>query len=1304
LTDTPANAGTFLSGFVISTATLMQPTNIPGQLRQLRSRLTRIILLRGLTLWLVTLLAAFLGLGILDWTLRPESVSVRWGISILFWLIAGASLFHFLLPPLLAGSSKAPVPHGRTSPGRLGKRVARAIRFSGRRRPSLVDVALWIERTDPRWQGELAAAASFLVRGDASVADPASVQHALIERVQRRLTEEELRHLVPRRHLIRWGLAFCMVLAVFLGSAQAFPEEASLATARLIYLDPDRNWPQRTDLVLLDADFEPLPTDRPVLIEAPGPVEILVADRISPPPATVRFEVRPIGRDRRTEQLSPQRRAGPDGELQTVFVATVDPERGERLEVTAVAEDDQTRRRVTLIRQSPPALSRFQVVIQPPDYLRAPPVSDRNGGPAPHEESAPRVGSRTDPPVSEAAVLENVAGPITAVVGSHVQVQGTLSIPAAWTLRPDEGEDGDASSVEDASKTGTPSLHVVSDDGREIAVNWITPEDFEFELKLEDPRQKRLRLDLFASRASREHSGARRGRPLRSLEISVVEDDPPRVQLITPDEDLSVTPEALLPVRARAIDDFRIAVLTVLVQAGDRRFEFPLPAERLTGREATLEENLPVADWGLEPGDEATLHAVADDHNPRSDPQTSSSVRVRIVSEEEKQTELERALRQYADELADQHAQQQRIFSQFRNLFEQQAREGVIPDRSVLELRQLAYAQSAVAVQLGDPEQGLADRFRQLSRELEMNRLHDAPFAPTVKTVTKELTAVVSASLHRADESMNALDRKGSRLASTAGEPDESYDELFTAALSAQRETLSRLEAILELLNAWSTHSDLHEEWDRIVSDFHETKEETIQLGRETLSRSLDDLSTQQREALQRLEGEHRRLSDQVRRFVTQASEQASAEAGRRREPPHGPIAQELQRSQVSDLLQSAARELARNRIAQAVEFDRQVEDALERTARTPGQEEADAVTDELERIEEALRWTEQALERQRSLSTRIDRALRISNPDERSERLDPLLHQQARLADEAADWGTRLRHAGDDSLPPLMNDVANEMQRLRRQALRLQRSAIDPQTDRITTALERIRDELARAERERDAATQARRLLEVVIRAGELADEQGTLRDETVRFIQQLIVPSDKDAPSAPPSPRENDPAPDSESATRDTPPRLARPTRMQRRTLNRLVETQSELTDEVRELVEGTDSYPVVQFALELAHQEMADAARLLRQSRLADGVTDHQAEAVRQLREITATTSQMPTDSPESPPDDPADSDEAPTRHLPELVLLIRLQEQLIQREERLLETGRADEEELQRIAEQQQRLTRLIRQFFDPAPTP
>lgn len=1279
------------------------PITIPDQLRQLRSRLIRIVLLRGLTLWLLVVMLTFSLLAGLDWTFRFESAPIRWGLSVLFWAVVVASLFRFLVRPLW-------FPGGHDL-----------------KRPSLVEIALWIERSDPRWEGELAAAVSFLTqsarvdgpsrrRGRSrnresgtsfGATDPLTpVQQSLIDRIQQRLSGEELRHRVSRRHLARWGLVFGMILAAFFASAQAFPDEASLATARLIYLDPDRSWPRRTALELLDADFEPLPTDRPVVIDTPGPVEVVVVDRIGSPPASVQFEIVHVGGERGTEQLSPQRRSGPEGQLQTVFATTVNPGLGKAIRVAAVAEDDRTPRWVTLIRHPPPTLSRFNVSIWPPEYLPAPTEPDGDRGSTRGVSALPQqTGDRRS--LSEPVVLENVAGPVKAIFGSRVEVQGTLKLHAAEAdVSEGSGQKRRANPPPQGSTAAGRVLRVITDQGREIPVTWTTNEDFEFDLELDDSRQNRIVVDLYASRAAHDVAGTPRGRPLRSLEFTVIEDEPPRVQLVFPDEDQQITPQARLPLRARAVDDFRLASFAAIAKAGDRRFEFPVPDELLSGSEATIQEILMIADWNLSSGDEATLQVVADDHNPRSVPQSSSSVRLRIVSPEEKQRELERILRQFTEELSESHRQQRGIFRQFRELFEQQARAGNIPDRSVLEIRQLAYAQSSVAVQMGDPERGLTHRFERLSGDLEINRLDRTPFAATVRTVTEELGAVVATSLHHAQRNIDALDRQGSRLAGAARGQETPPDELFAATLSAQRQTLSHLEAILELLDNWRSLSGLQEDWDRFVSDFGEMKNETIQLGRETLSRSLSDLTAQQRESLQQLEQQHRRLSERVRQFIHRAAERPPESVPSRRRLPYGQLTQELKRSQVAQLLQSAAQELSRNRIAQAVDLDRQVADALERMLGELRPDEAPSIAEGLELVADAIRWTEQSSDLQRTLSTRIEQAMRLSNPDERSERLEPLLLEQARLTEEATNWGIRLRHAGLNRLPPLMNDVAGEMHRLQQQVLRQQRSAIEPQTKRITTALQRTRDELARAERQLDVAAQSQRLQEILARAEQISDEQETLRDKSEHFIQQLMVLPEQNGTSgsAPGSDSEADHESGTRSASRTDKPRLTTPNRAQRRTLNRLVDTQSNLADDVQELIDETDPFPIVQFALELAQQEMQAAAGLMHASRWTDGVTDHQAEAIRQLREIAAASDQIPSESPEHSPDDPDDDELPSSRHLSELVLLIRLQEQLIQREEQLLEANRIDDDELQRIAEQQQRLTRFIQQFLDSGPAP
>jgi len=138
-----------------------------------------------------------------------------------------------------------------------------------------------------------------------------------------------------------------------------------------------------------------------------------------------------------------------------------------------------------------------------------------------------------------------------------------------------------------------------------------------------------------------ENAGASRYR------ISAQEDAAPAVTLLRPGRDLTVVPNAVIPVEIAATDDYGVGAIslsfTIKRSGKTQEGEYPLVPEMQSPRSARSSAKWEIAALGLSPGDEITYCAAAVDNLPDGPQKGRSTTRsARVVSVAEKIAELGR--------------------------------------------------------------------------------------------------------------------------------------------------------------------------------------------------------------------------------------------------------------------------------------------------------------------------------------------------------------------------------------------------------------------------------------------------------------------------------------------------------------------------------------------------------------------------------------------------------------------------------------------------------------------------------------
>lgn len=468
-----------------------------------------------------------------------------------------------------------------------------AIRF----RPSPMELALRIERDEPRLRGRLASGVEFALAGEdrgnglaaRSVADAAA-----------RVAGESLStRLAPRRSLAELSTALATLALVALVGI-VVPGHALIGAQRMLLPFGDHRWPARTSVESLLAGKEHHARGTGLVLSArlakgDAPRERIVAD--------VEVERADGRRDRQELVLTRQ----PDGRHERVLEA--DPSAVAATIVFRSVDDETAATRIAFV--EPPAIAAARLRIDPPGYAA--------------ESLEPReldLGDGTD---ARGRPKE------PALVGSRA----TLSLELATPIEPPASEEARRSWQDRIllAEGGRPELEVDPTDATRWSLSWRVDGPLELAIALEDA------LGIRAVEEAR-------------YRLEAVGDRPPGAVVLEPAADESVLPGAVVPILFEARDDVALARAGAVIRrrpAGQTSGEGEIVRDGRTAVGGTTlrgGDPLALSELGAAPGDVVTVVALAEDgfvgpDGARREPTASAVRTLRIIDE----IELGRQLR-----------------------------------------------------------------------------------------------------------------------------------------------------------------------------------------------------------------------------------------------------------------------------------------------------------------------------------------------------------------------------------------------------------------------------------------------------------------------------------------------------------------------------------------------------------------------------------------------------------------------------------------------------------------------------------
>ncbi|MEZ5941429.1 MAG: hypothetical protein R3C18_08570 [Planctomycetaceae bacterium] len=1153
------------------------------QLAQIRSQVRIRLVLRGIACFLSVLLAALLTAGFLDWLLQLESSIGRW--LTLFCLLALSlwSAWCWLIRPL-------------------------------RRRISLTDIALQLERQNSELGGRLAA-------------------HADLGEHQTSGEIPQLEHAWKTPTALPWRpvlwpaaglLGLCLVVGFLLTTHR---QHVHVAFIRTVLPAEQIRWPRTTRLKLVARNGTLLNSTRSITVNSGQPLTLHARDEEGPPPKQVIWEIKhPGGRIEKHATKHSSHSSKEQG-----FQFTWIPDKGESW-IRVRGGDDDSMAWHSIQSVTPPRLLSTDVVLTYPSYLAMPP-----------------------------AELSHLPTKLSLPIGTQIEIRGTTDRPV--------------SKVE-LHLSGRPTRDVEVAPGQ-TSFTWrsliSTTDRIVYWFDLTD-------TSGVAARHAPRH------------EFIPVADALCAVRIVKPESDLFVTPSASVPLELAIQDDFGVQAVELIVRqaesaqiAWQQQWTSDFASEQQVAARFQLSPTIDPKRQEVvitSPLGELTEGAVVElsvrgrDFAPGEDRWSESPRRVlHIVSPAEKTQELIQRVLKHSQSLHDQlrslHALQAEI---------QQASSSNEPDHVALQMHQKSLQRLQQVLlsqrQLIQSELGIVAQFSAVIEEANNNRIAPEALATPLGNIVRRLEMLneqtlpsTQQELADATEQVQILIDDNQTLADWLLSDNGSSPRLKLAVQS----TVNGWQEIVDMLATWSRQRDYIDRFDELFAQLKSLRELTLPVGQRTLGIAFAKLAPNDRAALADIANDHRLLAFDF----GELEQPGEADA---QDALFLQVSQRLQEAKTSTNLQQIAEAVGRNNIGQAMQSQQDIIRKLEEIVQLLKGDAPQASDSSIRGIAAARRELEDLFFKQKQLLERMSLAP-LSEDAESRALLERLTKQHEELLNSTERLTRNFQDIGLDIPATHLEDAARHVRESR---LLLPRQRTEESKNHLQNAQQSMQEALQEVQR-LESMLQQQLVAASMQNAGEtlrgISLRQSRLADETTR-LRNLFTST-------------------------------GRWTRGELKSLLDLSRAQSQLANELIQLRLDVADLSLFQAVAADLEDGMKQCAEQLGQRDVSDQTEQSQRDIARQLEIIadsfaaSVPASNDATANNEQPPQGTETEPEFTPLQEAELRLIAALQLDLASRTEELLNSnlsGDEQEKRRQRLANEQERLSRWLRSILEGVDTP
>ncbi|NQT37388.1 MAG: hypothetical protein HQ581_07870 [Planctomycetes bacterium] len=707
-------------------------------------------------------------------------------------------------------------------------------------------------------------------------------------------------------------------------------------------------------------------------------------------------------------------------------------------------------------------------------------------------------------------------------------------------------------------------------------------------------------------------------------------DDPPKVTLQQPAQNIYVTPGAVVPVRISAAD--RLALRRIAMVFGPpgldsaARSEVVLhfrpepprpepssaaivsPEEPPTGESRLVWHPWELAPLQLKPPAQLVLHATADDFrsteiDPGAGRGTSESRLLNVISVREFEDRLAGRQSFVLAELARMLALQRTAKKQTAGLAAAWSAIGSLDPPQIDRLQGAELKQRQVNLVLSSRTEGLPVHLESILADLQNNRLDNPGLQRRVQTILAELDRLAVERLPLIARGLTAAIKDAQARLAQHGDDARSDEahlgraKLLSETAGHQQHVIDTLVTLLGELARWDHCRRFHREISQLMSEEEETAGRTARaMTPQTLAKDFRDLRPEEQAQRLILAREQLELALQLERIQQEMAAVCGASA-ESESPAVGIVADALDRARqlaTSAKMRQGSSDIRDNRLGQVTARQKQITGEL--------QELLDILSNrrehELDRLVGMIRRAETELAgligAQTQLREAADRAAVEADPARRHDQLKQFSERQTQVEAHTRKLVRQLRRLQAESAVPPASQAADQMRDARESA---DRDAPLDMRQGASAAEKLLIDAAGELARRRFQA-------EAELAMEQLARLQAAL--ETIRQEQQTVLNQTVELD-------ENRPSIDLAEKARALEPR------------------QRALESAVRQLADKLLAAKVIHLALTGAADEMADAAVRLTGGEVGRDTQSAQQNALNRIAMI------LDAVAPEDPGDD-------------------------------------------------------------------
>lgn len=994
-----------------------------------------------------------------------------------------------------------------------------------------VDVARQVERCNPGLNDRLSSSVQFLSQSaDPGIGSP-ELQQTVVEQTVRNLQHLDTANIVDARPAKLSMLMGATVVIIALLVTLLSPGNAVTAVKRLAMPLADHPWPKQTILQFVDEQGGPinLDTRKPWQLAEGQSLELLLENTVGDLPEDARIQIQ-VGKQTKlyVRSIRPSTVTDEDGQRHDVGVASLSLLNS--LRFRAIGGDDEGTAWQSVQVIPVPVLNDLKVSVQPPAYTELP--------------AEQQTGS------SQVSVLN----------GSEISISAKSSkrLQKAMLIVGDQ-----------------PPVPLSVTQKKQISASFVldTPGPLSWHVELTD-------TDGFTAENPRHY------------EINVQADQVPDVYIDRPAQDLQVTVTAAVEITVVAKDDIGVKdvrlqfrtglsedseVQTIVLKQTDERPE-----------QASVEYIWNLTDMNVSVGDRIVFHAEATDDFDLGEPHVGRSVprTLIVVSAADKQLELANRQTELMAELERIADLQTRTHDQTRELQVQLEQAGELRDDDVDLLKRVEVEQRRITSRLFEDSEGLESQAQRLLNEIDANQLEESDSRQQIerlggelKRIREHMTPEIENQLTRARKSAhvdNGKDQAGKDPdpADDASKSSQQTQDALTAAAQKQQQVIDSLKQSLDELSNWKQRFDIVGDLNRVISEQEQLNQDTTETSKTTLTKSVNQLTPQQKADLARLAERQRRQAREMRDVTDALGKAAQQLDGALRESVKR-TAEELNQQSPDSQMEAAADRIAANQLGGATQQQSEILNQLNQARQTLNNQSVD----DSETMVKKLKQREAELNELRDRQQEMIKQLQDQSTEPNSDGLEKLQRQQQQLRAQTEATAEELRRDLARQAARSSDRAAEQMrqaeQSLQQQSDRPGESNMDAAEEFANEALqdlEQALDETAEQRQRAESELAQEAMLQLADALTGLVTQQKSVVEETVRL-----------------------------EGLRQTSGRL---TRSQSKTVLNLADVQRQIQGEVDQLSGSVSDALVVAFALSSAANELQRAAERL--SKRDTGVT--------------------------------------------------------------------------------------------------